>query len=223
MRLLASLTAVATVLAGLSTAQAASLHTDWEKFKAGHALRRLSADGQRALADIATAHDLLAQGKTDAAIPSLYDAQKRLAAAGKARQNFIAAESDLHPAPQHPAAPGHAPVTAPTAWIPVGGEFIVTDTLAPEQKSAVATANQQLKAGQTKDAAQTMQIVDQNTDFILALAPLAQTQGALNRATVFTEGRDAKDAVDALDQIAASLVFVSEDVNEAAVPAPAKH
>ncbi|GAN69209.1 hypothetical protein AA0473_0752 [Acetobacter orleanensis NRIC 0473] len=218
----ASLAALAVLTATPVMAHASSLHTKWEQFKAGRALHHLSADGQRALVDILKARDTLAAGKTDAAIPALYDAQKRLTAAGKAAKKFDAAENQLQPAPQHPVSPSHTAVTAPTTWIPVGGEFIETETLAPEKKAAVATANGQLKAGQTDQAAQTMQVVGDDADFILALAPLAQTQGALNRATVFTEGKQATDAVAALDEILNSLVFVSENFAETEMPANGK-
>ncbi|KXV70714.1 YfdX family protein [Acetobacter cerevisiae] len=222
----ASLATLAVLTATPMLAHAESLHTKWENFKAGRAFHHLSADGQRAMADIVQARETLAAGNTDAAIPALYDAQKRLTAASKAENKFDAAESQLQPAPQHPVSPSHMPVTTPTTWLPVGGEFIATETLAPEKKAAVATANGQLKAGQPDQAAQTMQVVGEDADFIVALTPLAQTQGALNRATVFTEGKQAPEAVAALDQILNGLVFVSEDFAETAMPdngkAPAK-
>lgn len=219
LKIKASLAALAVLTATPAMAHATSLHTKWEQFKAGRAFRHLSADGQRAMADIVKAREILATGQTDAAIPALYDAQKRLTAASKAATKFDAAENQLQPAPQHPASATHTPVTTQTTWIPVGGEFIATETLAPEKKAAVATANGQLKAGQTDQAAQTMQVVGEDADFIIALAPLAQTQGALNRATVFTEGKQVPDAVAALDQILNGLVFVSENFAETAMPA----
>lgn len=201
-------------------AHADSIRTHWEQYKAGRAFRHLSVDGQKALGDIFKAHDLLAAGNTDAAIPALYDASKRLEAADKAGVKFNAAESALHTAPQHAPTAGHAPSAAPTDWVPVGGEFIVSDTLAPEKKASVASANAQLKAGQTEQAAQTMQVVGEDATFIVALAPLAATQGAVNRATVFTEGRQAKDALAALDDALNGLVFVTEDFAATALPAP---
>lgn len=228
MRMKTSLAVLAFLTAAPVVAHADSVHTKWEKFKAGHAFRQLSADGERAMADIAKARETLASGKTDAAIPALYDAKKRLTAADKAGKKFDAAESQLQPAPQHPASPAHTPVTTPTTWIPVGGEFIASETLAPEKKAAIATANGQLKTGQPDQAAQTMEVVGEDADFIVALAPLAQTQGALNRATVFAEGKHAPEAVAALDEILNGLVFVSEGFIATAIPdhghgkAPAK-
>ncbi|NHN83608.1 YfdX family protein [Acetobacter musti] len=204
-------------------AHAGSIHTNWEKYKAGRALKHLSNDGQRALVDILQARDLLSAGKTDQAIPALYDATKRLEAAKKADTKLTAAENALTPAPQHPAAPSHVPSTTPTEWVPVGGEWIASETLAPEKKAAVGTANGQLKTGTTQQAAETMQVVGEDVDFIVALAPIAQTEGAVNRATVFTEGRDAKSAVDALNSALGGIVFVSDDfVDSMSNNAPAK-
>ncbi|AQS84823.1 MAG: YfdX family protein [Acetobacter aceti] len=210
---------------GLATAptfaHAASAHVVWEKYKAGRALKHLSADGQRAFGDLLQAHDLLAAGKTEQAIPLLYDANKSLTAASKADKKFVTAEASLTPAPQHPAAPGHTPSTTQDVWIPVGGEFVETETLAPEKKAAIAAANSQIKAGKAPQAAETMQVVDDNLDFIVALAPLNATQGAVNRAQVFTEGRNPQAALDAVTQALNGLVFVDDDLMDAKA-APAK-
>lgn len=222
MRIMASLAVVAALGSVPSLSHAASLHAAWEKFKAGRALHHLSNDGERALSDIVTARQLVAQGKVDQAVPPLYDAQKRLEAARKAEKRYNAAESALQPAPQHPLPPMHRPVTTPTDWVPVGGEFIASDVLAPEKKAAVASANAQLKAGDSKAAAQTMQVVGEDVDFIVALAPLDQMEGAINRATVFVEGRQPKQAAEALDQALDGIVFVSQDFIETLAPtAPA--
>ncbi|GBQ24222.1 YfdX family protein [Gluconacetobacter sacchari] len=220
MRIVASLAVVVALGSVPSLSHAATLHATWETFKAGRALRHLSNDGQRALADIVTARQLVAQDKVDQAVPPLYDAQKRLEAARKAEAGFNAAESALQPAPQHPPAPTHQPVTTPTEWVPVGGEFVASDIMAPEKKAAIASANAQLKAGDTQAAAQTMQVVGEDVDFIVALAPLDQMEGAVNRATVFVEGRQPKQAAEALDQALDGIVFVSQDFIETLAPAP---
>jgi len=199
-------------------AHASSLHQDWESFKAHRAFHHLSSDGQHTMTDLLKARQILAAGQTDAAIPTLYDAQKRLIAATKASQKFQAAESDLHTAPGHPTSPQHHVVTGQLDWLPVGGEFIASETLAPEQKAAVASANTKLKNGDTDGAAQTMKVVGQNADFILALAPIEPFQGAINRATVFTEGRHPQEALEALDEALNSIIFVSEDFVTTIVP-----
>lgn len=219
MRFISIITLTASLALAPLAGHAATLHPHWwEQYKAGRAFKHLSADGQKAFGDILKAHDLLVDGKTDAAIPPLYDARKRLVAASKDSAKFNAAETALQPAPQHVAAAGHVASTTPTDWVPVGGEFIVTETLAPEKKAAIATANKQLQSGNTQQAAQNMQVVGEDADFIVALAPIVQTQGALNRAIVFTEGRQAKEAVAALEQALGSIVFVSQDFVDTALP-----
>lgn len=224
MRFKASLAAVAALMVSASVAHAGVIHTDWEKFKAGRALHHLSVDGQKAIQDVLVARDLLAQGKTDAAIPPIYDAQKRFVAAQKDNRRFFAAEDQLQPAPQHPASATHKPTTGAITWIPVGGEFIVTETLAPAKKTAAQQANQALKAGQNTQAQQSLQVVGEDADFIIALAPLEQTKSTLYRARVLTEGRQAAQAKEALDQLLDSIVFVSDDFIDqpANAAAPAK-
>lgn len=218
MKLLLSLATSAVLTFSTLPAQASSLHKDWESFKAHRAFHHLSSDGQHIMTDLLKARQLLAAGQTDAAIPALYDAQKRLTAATKASQKFQAAESDLHTAPGHPISPDHHVSTGQIDWLPVGGEFIASETLAPEQKAAISSANTQLKNGDTDSAAQTMKIVGQNADFILALAPIPPFQGAINRATVFTEGRHPQEALDALNEALNSIIFVSEDFVTTMVP-----
>lgn len=224
MRFKASLAAVAALMVSASAAHAGAIHTDWEKFKAGRALHHLSVDGQKALQDVLVARDLLAQGKTDAAIPPIYDAQKRFVAAQKDNRRFYAAEDQLQPAPQHPVSATHKPTTGAVTWIPVGGEFILTETLAPDKKAAAQQANQALKAGQNAQAQQNLQVVGEDADFIIALAPLEQTKSTLYRARVLTEGRQAAQAKEALDQLLDSIVFVSDDFvdQSATAQAPAK-
>lgn len=221
MRFKFSLMAAAALMVGVVPAQAETLHARWEEYKAGRAMRHLSADGQKAMTDVLQARDLLSQGKSDAAIPFLYDAQKRFAAAGTDNHRFMAAESQLQSAPSHPVTAAHKPVVGPVTWVPVGGELVVTDTLAPEKKAAAQTANQQLKAGQIQQAQETLAVVGQDTDFIIALAPLERSQGALNRAKVFTEGRLSSQAVDALNDLLDGIVFVSDDFVQGQVAAPA--
>lgn len=222
MRFKFSLMAAAALMVGVVPAHAATFHARWEQYKAGRAIRHLSVDGQKAMTDVLQARDLLSQGKSDAAIPLLYDAQKRFAAAAVDNRRFMAAESQLQSVPSHPVGTDHKPVVGSVTWVPVGGELVVTDTLAPEKKAAAQTANQQLKAGKTHQAQETLAIVGQDADFIIALAPLERSQGALNRATVFTEGRLTSQAVDALNDLLDGVVFVSDDFVEKQAPiAPA--
>lgn len=204
-----------TAPADQSAAQApavSSKHVKSERKKEHRAFHHLSENGQQAMVNIVQAQQFLSAGQSEKALPALNAALSHLQAAAKAREQFTAAEADLHPAPQHPLSSQHTAQTGPTDWIPVGGEVIATDVLEPSKKSAVATANAQLKAGQTQQAAQTLQVVGQDLDFIIALAPLAQLQGFVNRALIFTQGHQPEAANVALNDALNTLVFVSENV-----------
>ncbi|MUG04129.1 YfdX family protein [Bombella sp. ESL0378] len=199
-----------------------SLHKEHaEERKEHRAFHHLSDHGQKAMVEIVDAQHLLAAGQDEKAIPALNAALSHLDLAAKAREQFTAAEADLHPAPQHPLPKNHT-VAGPTDWIPVGGEVIATTELEPAKKSAIATANAQLKAGQTDQAAQTLQIVGQDIDFVIALAPLSQLQGYVNRALIFAQGHHPEAAAVALNDAIDSLVFVSETVVTEATTATQK-
>lgn len=187
-------------------------HEKNEARKEHRAFHHLSENGQKAMANILDAQQFLANGQNSKAVSSLRSASSHLDAAAKAREQFTAAEEDLHPAPQHPVSSAHTPQSGPTDWIPVGGEVIATDVLEPNKKSAVATANAQLKAGQTELAAQTLKIVGEDIDFVIALAPLAQLQDYVNRATTFAQDNQPDAANQALTDGLNTLVFVSENV-----------
>ena len=189
-----------------------SKHVKSERKKEHRAFHHLSEHGQKAMTSILQAQQLLAAGQSEQALPALNAALAHLQAASKAREQFTAAEADLHPAPQHPVSSSHTAQNGPTDWIPVGGEVIATDMLEPSKKSAVATANAQLKAGQTQQAAQTLQVIGQDIDFIIALAPLNQLQGFVNRALIFAQGHHPDAANVALNDALNTLVFVSENV-----------
>lgn len=181
-----------------------------EKMAASRAFHHLSDHGQRAMVSILEAQQLLNAGNIDAAIPALTTASHHLAAAATAKEKFTEAEEKLHPQLKDPSK--HQPIQGTTDWIPVGGEFIANETLAPEKKARVANANAQLKAGKVQEAAQTMQVVGDDIDFIIALAPLSQTQGTINRALIFAQSHDVKLAQEAITDSLNSLIYVSEDV-----------
>ncbi|MCK8636172.1 hypothetical protein CO583_04575 [Parasaccharibacter sp. TMW2.1882] len=203
-------------------AAVSSKHVKSVRKKEHRAFHHLSEHGQKAMASIVQAQQFLAAGQSEQALPALNAAVTHLQAAAKAREQFTAAEADLHPAPQHPVSSSHTPQNGPTDWVPVGGEVIATDMLEPSKKSAVATANAQLKAGQTDQAAQTLQLVGQDIDFIIALAPLNQLQGFVNRALIFAQGHNPQAANVALNDALNTLVFVSENVVTEATAAAQK-
>ncbi|MBS0959326.1 hypothetical protein HK11_08185 [Acetobacter sp. DmW_043] len=197
-----------------------TLHNDWENYKAGRALKRLSGEGQKTLTDVFQIQALLNQGKTSEALPLLADAQKNLQAAGLSEKKFLADEKQLTAASGHVAAPAHKSTTGTVTWIPVGGQFVVDDTLVPEKQQAVKSANDKLKAGQTDQAAQVFQVVGQDSDLMIALAPLNDTLASLHRAEVFAEAKQSKEALDAISDILNGIIFISDNVFITAAPPP---
>lgn len=192
-----------------------------EKTAARSAFHHLSDHGQRAMISILEAQQLLNSGNLDAAIPALTSASHHLNAAANAREKFTAAENELHPRHKINAPTHHTPITEPTDWIPVGGEFIANETLTPEKQANLAKANDKLRSGNMHEAAQIMEVVSDNIDFIIALAPLSETQGAINRALIFAQNHNIKMAQEAISDSLNNLVYVSENIvsqNLAATP-----
>ncbi|AOX20573.1 hypothetical protein A0U90_10000 [Kozakia baliensis] len=190
---------------------------------------RLSKDGQHAFSDIAQAQQLLASNQSEKvgqAQSLIEDAEARLTKAISDDRAFVKAESELQPAPGH-TPPAHTPNTTPVHWLPVGGQYVVTDALAPEKQTALGNANQHLQQGQTKLVGQDLQVVGTDVDYIVALAPLEPSAGDVHRASVFLDGGDAKDATEALSDALNNILLVSEDVvttpAPAASPSSAKH
>lgn len=195
-----------------STQPIPSVQHYWQKVEAKKAFLRLSEHGQLALLSILEAHHDVSVGQTSAAVPALTAASAHLIAASKAQEHFVAAEEALHPSPQHPLAPHHIPQHGPTDWIPVSGDIIASTTLPADKKDRVALADGLLKAGKGEQAAQVLGDLRQEVDYIIALAPLKQTQQAVNRALTFAKGNNAPGVKAALTDIMDSFVFVSEKV-----------
>lgn len=185
-----------------------------------HDFTRLSVDGQKAFADIYQAQKFLSANQTTQALPLLQDAQVRLQKAAKDNRKFMKAESELTPASSAPPkSTTHVVSNTPESWVPVVGLYVVTDEMAPEKKAALNTANQHLQQGQPQQAAQDLQVVGQDVDFIMGLAPLEKTTATVYRASVLLDGGDQKDSIDALDQVLDNVVFVEADSVESLAPA----
>lgn len=188
---------------------------------AGRAVNRdfakLSADGSRAFDDIAMARTALANNDTAGAVKLLTDANNALKRAKSDNKVFMKAEAQLTPprkAPTGAPAPAAAPSTKPVAWLPVDGEYIVTEDLEPSstKATAVSAANTSLNKNQPAQAAQNLQVAAVDVDFVLAIAPLDASASDVYRATNLLAGKDTKGADNALQEAQNSIRFVSEDM-----------
>ncbi|GBQ09623.1 YfdX family protein [Swaminathania salitolerans] len=191
----------------VTPAMAASL-----QHRADHDFRRLSVDGQKAMGDILQAQQALASNQNGQAQSLIDDADTRLQKAAKDNRAFMKVEGELQPAPSHGAPKRVAMSGVPLHWLPVGGEYAVTEALAPEKQTALAQANQHLRAGDTKLVNQDLEVVGTDVQYVVALAPLEMVSGDVHRASVFIDGGDPKAAKDALQSAVDSILFVSDDV-----------
>ncbi|NIE79278.1 YfdX family protein [Asaia sp. As-1742] len=193
-----------------------------EQVNATRDFGRLSKDGQKAFANILLAQQALTNNQNGQAQSLINDAEARLDKAAKDSKAFIKAEDAMQPVPSHGMPKRVAASGVPLHWLPVGGEYAVTDTLAPAQQTALANANQHLKAGDTKLVNQDLQVVGTSVQYVVALAPLEMISGDVHRASVFMDGGDTKSAADALQNAVDSILFVSGDVVAVTHPSAAK-
>ncbi|GAB6967016.1 hypothetical protein JCM25156A_10530 [Komagataeibacter kakiaceti JCM 25156] len=188
---------------------------------AGRAVNRdfakLSADGSRAFDDIALARTALANNDTAGARKLLADANNALTRAKTDDKVFMKAESELtapRKAPAGARTPAPTATTPAVAWLPVDGEYIVTEDLEPTSAkgTAVATANTSLNKGKPTQAAQNLQVAAVDVDFVLAIAPLDASASDVYRASNLLAGNDVKSADSALQDAQNTIRFVSEDM-----------
>ncbi|WP_025841545.1 YfdX family protein [Asaia platycodi] len=200
------------ILAAVPAFAASSPRTAEEDFA------RLSQDGQKAFADIVQAQQALVANQPSQAQSLITDAQQRLAKATQDNRAFLKAQDSMQAVPSHGAPKRGVIAGVQVHWLPVGGEYAVTEALAPEKQSALANANTHLQNGDTGKANQDLQIVGTDIQYVVGLAPLEMVMGDVNRASVFMAGGNAASAADALQSAVDSVLFVSDDVVVTAQP-----
>lgn len=180
---------------------------------------RLSRDGIRAFADVDVARRAIAAKDQKTATEALADANQTLGRAGTDNRQFMKAESELHPAPAVPEGhSGKLPSSAatqatPIQWLPILGEYMIAPQTekTPGQRQAVTEANDLLKKGRTKDAANLLNKAGVDVQFVLAIAPQQAFTADVYRASVLLEGGKNEEAAAALMDAEESLRFISED------------
>ncbi|QCE34330.1 YfdX family protein [Acetobacteraceae bacterium] len=199
-----------------------TLKTKYAQHKAEAAFDSLSADGQIAIADVLAAQLQLSDNDAKQATVLLKKAQASLKKAASADSSFTAAMNQLNPklkleiAKQQQAAVDEtgANPAGSTKWIPVGAEIVAVDKLSSADKAVVAKANSQLRSGNTQAAADTLRTIGQDLDFVIALAPLASTTDAVDRAVLFADQGQTQEAQDAISTVTNGIIFLSQNVIE---------
>jgi hypothetical protein len=150
-------------------------------------LGKLSIDGTAAYQDIGLARLAIYDGKTDAATKLVNDAMSSLSRAKNDDAVFMKAEADLTPPKSSTAQAQKAanPSKTAVAWVPVDGEFILDETLTPNaaKAGAVDEANKHLHNGEPDKAKDTLKVASVDADYVMTLAPLAQTEQDVQQAS----------------------------------------
>ncbi|WP_288478022.1 YfdX family protein, partial [uncultured Pseudomonas sp.] len=177
-KLAKSMLVVAIVAACSSAAIAASQAPSANELGSFQAL---STQGQRAFTDISAARLELFQGQTKQAVSHVKDAQQALKLAQSDNTALKKAASELQVKDNQ----GKADTsTTVTSWLPIWGDTVVQDSYmaSPQKVKAVADANNKLKHGDAKGAAETLRLADVDIDTAIALAPLKQTMTDVDQA-----------------------------------------
>ncbi|AQS84846.1 hypothetical protein A0U92_08710 [Acetobacter aceti] len=179
---------------------------------------RLSQEGLRAFADVDVARRAIIAKDHKIATDALADANRTLTRATQDNRQFLKAENELHPAAAVPAGhPGRLPssvaTTGPVLWLPVLGQYVISSEAkqSPGQQQAIAEANDLMKKGQPKAAAEGLEKAGVDVQFVLAIAPQQAFTADVYRASVLFEGGKNDEAVAALTEAQETLRFVSED------------
>jgi hypothetical protein len=177
-KLASSLLVIAIVAACSSAAFAANQARSTNELGSFQAL---STQGQRAFTDISAARLELFQGQTKQAVSHVKDAQQALKLAQSDNTALKKAASELQVKDNQ----GKADTsTTVTSWLPIWGDTVVQDSYmaSPQKVKAVADANNKLKHGDAKGAAETLRLADVDIDTAIALAPLKQTMTDVDQA-----------------------------------------
>ena len=135
---------------------------------------------------------------------------------------FTKAESDLKtpPAMAKPEADKVTPSTTPVAWIPVDGSLTLDEdyTATPDKAKGVATANEKLKQGQSKDAMEALKLAQINAVFVTELAPMESTMNGIDKAAQLVDSGQYYQGNQALKGVEDGIRFDTVDMTSLPTP-----
>jgi hypothetical protein len=145
-----------------------------------------SQDGARAFQDIDLARLAIFNGQTSQAQQDVQQAQAMLDKAKSDESVFTKAESELKvPTGSKQTGPANAtPSTTRISWLPISGMMSIDEdyTANPKKTAGVAKADAQMKAGNTKQAMETLRLNDVDVSFVEHVAPLQATLKGVDQA-----------------------------------------
>jgi hypothetical protein len=170
---------------GLSSA-AFALDQPANQSAVNHDFTKLSTDGLKAFQDVRLARVAIFDGQTKQAKTYVNEAKAEIAKAETDNTAFTKAEGDLKtpPAMAKPGANTGTPSATPIAWIPVDGTLTLDEdyTATPDKAKGVATANEKLQNGQSKDAMAALKLAQVNAVLVTELAPMESTMTGIDKA-----------------------------------------
>jgi len=172
----------------------------------------LSTQGQKAFVDISAARVELFQGHPKKAEEQVKAAQHALKLAQSDNTSFMKAAKDLNAKDNS----GKADTdTTVKSWLPIWGETVIQDNYlaSPQKVKAVAEANEKLKHGDTKGAAEVLRLAGVNVDTAIALAPLKQTIVDVDQAAKQLASEKYYEANLTLKKVQDEVRFASTDVS----------
>ena len=221
------------VSVGLSAAVAATATPGGDGTgAAGKDYARLSIDGAHAFQDLGLARLAIFDGRPGMAVKLVSDAQ---AAMGRAKSDdtvFMKAQADLKTSKTAtgtaatPAAGSDS--TTKIAWVPIDGELVLDETLAPtpEKSAALAEANEHLRKGEPDKAREALKVAAITADYTLSVAPLKQSTTDIAQASKLLASKDYYGASQALRHAQDGVRYETTAVHDAGVASsavPAKH
>ena len=186
---------------------------------ADHDFTKLSTEGLKAFQDVRLARIAIFDGQTKQAKTYVDEAKTAIAKAKTDDTAFTKAESDLKtpPAMAKPGADKVTPSATPVAWIPVDGSLTLDEdyTATPDKAKGVATANEKLKQGQSKDAMEALKLAQINAVFVTELAPMESTMNGIDKAAQLVDSGQYYQGNQALKGVEDGIRFDAIDMTSA--------
>ena len=181
---------------------------------------KLSADGQKAFRNVHMARLAIFDGHPAQAKTEIDQARAAMKSAQTDDTIFVKAESDLKP-PAGMAAPSTAktaPGTTPVKWLPVDGSMALGEdyVATPAKATAVAKANDQIKKGDHKHAAETLKLADVDVTFVTSVAPLEASTGKIDKAATLIDAGKYYQANQELKSVEDGVRYDVADFNDVA-------
>jgi hypothetical protein len=180
---------------------------------------KLSNEGLKAFQDVRLARVAIFDGQTKQAKTYVDAAKTAIEAAKTDNTAFNKAESDLKtpPAMAKTTANNAPPSMTPIAWIPVDGSLTLDEdyTATPEKAAGVASANEKLKKGQSKEAMDALKLAQIDAVFVTELAPLQSTTAGIDKAAQLVDAGQYYQANQALKGVEDGIRFDAVDMTGA--------